>query len=170
MDQKDRFLAAFEDYADGLFRHSSFRIRDRDQAIDLVHETFAKTWDYISKGNAVEDFKPFLYRTLNNLIIDTYRKKPTESLDSMLEEGSVPEGSFDELREGGLEEMANRLDAGRVLEILPEMPEHYRNVIVLRYVDGLLPQEIAEITGESVNVVSVRIHRGIGWLRKRIDR
>lgn len=129
-----------------------------------------KTWDYIVKGNEVKEFKPFLFRTLNNLIIDEYRKKSTTSLDALLDDGDVPEGVFEELREGGLEALEIKLDAERIGTYVARMPEQYRQVVVMRYIDELQPQEIAEILNESVNVVSVRIHRGIGWLRKEFSK
>ncbi len=167
MDQEKAFLEAFDSHADALYRHSFFRISDHERARDLVSETFARTWAYVAKGNDVEQWKPFLYRTLNHLIIDEYRKKRVESLDALLEVQEVPEGAFEELVEGSIEELEMSLDAQRVPELLEAMPEHYREVIVLRYIDGLQPREIAELLGESVNVVSVRIHRGMNWLQKR---
>lgn len=167
MDQEKAFLAAFDAYADALYRHGYFRVSDKERAQDLVSDTFARTWDYLAKGNVVEDFRPFLYRTLNHLIIDEYRKKRVESLDQLLDEQDVPESAFHELVEGSLEALELSLDAKRVPELLAEMPEGYREVVVLRYIDGLQPREIAEVLGESVNVVSVRIHRGMTWLQKR---
>jgi RNA polymerase sigma-70 factor (ECF subfamily) len=166
--QEEAFLAAFDEYADALFRHAYYRISDRERARDLVQDSFTKAWDYLVKGNTVNDFRPFLYRTINNLVIDEYRKKRSESLDAILEHEEVNEGSFEELRTGGLDDLERKLDSERLLEDLQLMPEQYRNVVVMRYIDGLQPQEIADLTGESVNVISVRIHRGIAWLRKHL--
>lgn len=169
MTQEEGFLEAFDLYADALFRHAYFRVSDRDKAKDLVSDAYAKTWDYVVKGHIVEDFRPFLYRTLNRLIIDEYRKKKTESLDALLNEQEVPEGAFEELVEGSRDDSEFALDAKRVPELLVNMPHAYREVVVLRYLDGLMPQEIADTLNESVNTVSVRIHRGIAWLRKRAE-
>jgi RNA polymerase sigma-70 factor (ECF subfamily) len=170
MGQEKQFLEAFDAYADVLYRHVFFRVSNKDLAHDLVQDTFMKTWDYLVKGNEVKEFKPFLFRTLNNLIIDEYRRKTTESLDALLDENEVPEGAFEELREGGLEALEIKLDAARLESYLQRMPEQYRQVVVMRYIDSLQPQEIADILGESVNVISVRIHRGIAWLRKEFSK
>lgn len=164
--QEAAFLEAFDVYADALFRHAFFRVSDREKAKDLVSDTFAKTWDYLVKGNQIDDFRPFLYRTLNRLIIDTYRRKKSDSLDALLDEGDVPMGAFTELVEGSLDELAWALDAKRVPELLAAMPESYREVVVMRHIDELLPAEIAELLNEPVNTVSVRIHRGMQWLTK----
>lgn len=47
-----------------------------------------------------------------------------------------------------------------------QLPVEYREVLLLRYVDGLAPREIAQLTGESANVISVRIHRARRQLRQ----
>lgn len=166
MSDEERFLAAFEEYGDALLRHSVFRISDRERAKDLVQDAFLKTWDYISKGNHVDDFRPFLYRTLNNLIIDEYRRRSSESLDALLESETVTEGSFADLVVDERESIEIAIDARSLAQTLEKMPVQYRDVVVMRYLDGLAPREIAELTGENVNLVSVRIHRGLEWLRK----
>jgi RNA polymerase sigma-70 factor (ECF subfamily) len=167
MRQEQAFLESYDQYADALYRHAFFRISDPEKARDIVSDTFTRTWDYLVKGKEVDEFRPFLYRTLNHLIIDEYRKKRTESLDAMLDEADVPEGAFDELVEGSQAATEFALDAKRVHELLDELPEHYRAVVVMRYFDGLLPSEIADMLEESVNTVSVRIHRGVALLQKR---
>jgi len=167
IDQEKEFLEAFDNHADALYRHCFFRVSDPETARDIVSETFTRTWDYLVKGKTVEDFRPFLYRTLNHLIIDEYRKRSAESLDSLLEEFEVPESSFEELVEGSREDVEFALDAQRVPELLAEIPAQYRDVVVMRYMDGLSPAEIADITGLAVNTVSVRIHRGVALLAKQ---
>ena len=164
MKQEKAYLEAFELYADALYRHCYFRVSSKERAQDIVSDTFMKTWDYLVKGNTVDNFKPFLYRTLNHLIIDEYRKKKSESLDTLLEEREVPESSFDELVGDGRDEIEFALDAKQIPALLEQMPIQHREVILLRYVDGLMPAEIAEILKTPVNTVSVRIHRGLAWL------
>lgn len=170
MKQEKAYLEAFEQYADVLYRHSYFRVSDPERARDLVSDTFTRTWDYLVRGNTVDDFRPFLYRTLNHLIIDEYRKKKSESLDRLLEEKEVPEGAFEELIEGGRDEVEFTLDAKRVPMLLEHMPEMYREVVVMRYLDGLMPAEISEVLNVPVNTISVRIHRGVAWLSENADK
>jgi len=169
MKQEQAYLAAFEEYADVLYRHCFFRVSDKERAKDIVADTFMRTWDYLSKGNTIDNFRPFLYRTLNNLIVDEYRKKKSESLDALLGEHDVPEGAFDDLVEGSLEEVEFSLDAQRIPLLLEQMPEKHREVVVMRFIDGLLPAEIATMLNEPVNTISVRIHRGLAWLSKNAD-
>ncbi len=165
---EERFLKAFDEYADPLFRHAVYRLSDRERAIEIVHDTFTKVWSYIRNGHEIDSFKPFLYKVMNNLIIDEYRRRKELSLDAILSEEGVDEGSFAELHEGSVEELTFLLDAKKASELLEELPLVYREVLVLRFVDGLGPKEISELIEESENVVSVRIHRGLKILKDMI--
>ena len=164
--QKEQFLEAFGEYSDAIFRHCYFRVSDRERALEITQDTFMKTWDYISKGGSVNNFRPFLYKTLSNLIIDEYRKKKPVSLDQILEDESV----FDSLGMGteGRDEIERKLDTKQIVNELQGLPSHYRQVVIMRYIDELSPKEISQIIGESENIISVRIHRGLAWLRKNI--
>jgi RNA polymerase sigma-70 factor, ECF subfamily len=167
--QEDRYLKAFEDYSEALFRHASIRVSDREKAIDIVHDTFTKVWSYARAGHQIDSYRSFLYKVLNNLIIDEYRKRKEMSLDVLLAADGVDEGSFPELSESTVEALAATLDGKKAFELLGELPDVYREVIIMRFVDELGPREISELIEESENVVSVRIHRGLKLLRTKIE-
>lgn len=168
-DHEERFLKAFDEYNDALFRHAFMRISNRERALDLVHDAYTKVWSYIRGGYEIDNFRPFLYKVLNNLIIDEYRKKKELSLDAMMEIEGVDEGSFDELSENTVESLAATIDGRKAFELLVELPDQYREVIIYRFVDQLGPREISELIEESENVVSVRIYRALKMLRQRIE-
>lgn len=167
-DHEARFLKAFEDYSDALFRHAFMRISDRERAVDLVHDTFTKVWSYIRSGHEITSFKSFLYKVLNNLIVDEYRKRKESSLDALLEVDGIDEGTFNELNANDTESMIATLDGERAFALLQELPETYKEVLILRYVDELGPKEISELTEETENVISVRIYRGLKMLKELI--
>jgi DNA-directed RNA polymerase specialized sigma24 family protein len=58
-DQEARFLKAFEEYSDALFRHAALRVSNRERSIDLVHDTFTKVWSYLRDGYQIDSFRPF---------------------------------------------------------------------------------------------------------------
>ena len=120
-----------------------------------------KTWQHISKGEEVRSLKPFLYRVVGNLVIDYYRKSKSESLDSLLDEGFDPTGSDDS-------KDAMELDAevSLVLKALEVLPESDRNIITLRYVDGLSITDISKFLGKTENAVSVNLHRAVDRAKK----
>jgi RNA polymerase sigma factor (sigma-70 family) len=68
-----------------------------------------------------------------------------------------------------LEAAVGRHEGARALKALEELAEPYREAVTMRYVDGLSPTEIAQAIGESENVVSVRVHRGLKKLRAALE-
>lgn len=168
-DREESFLKAFDEYADALFRHATYRLPDRELAIDVVHDTFTKVWGYVRKGHEIKSYKSFLYKVLNNLIIDEYRRHRSISLDAILEGEGIDEGAFDELSAGSIEEITFSLDAKQAEGMLHEVPLIYREVLIFRFIDGLGPKEISDLIEESENVVSVRIYRGLKTLREQIQ-
>src|SRR6185436_372995 len=158
------FLAAFDEHADALFRHCLIRIRDREQAKDIVAETYTKTWTYISEGKKVEHLRAFLYRVANNLIVDMSRRKRSSSLDAMIDDDGF------EVLDESIRDPGDIPDARRAVELLKSIDSIYRQVITMRFMDGLTPKEIAQILDVSENVVSVRLHRGMEKLRELANR
>jgi len=165
---EERFLKAFDEYADALFRHAVYRLSDRERAVEIVHDTYTKVWGYVRGGHEIETYKSFLYKVINNLIIDEYRRRKEYSLDGMLSEEGIDEGTFPELNTGNADEIMFSLDAKQALELLGELPPVYREVMTLRFVDGLGPKEISELIEETENVVSVRLHRALKLLKEKI--
>ncbi len=157
---QEQFLEAYDLYADAIFRHCALRLGDRELGKDLMQETFLRAWQEFSKGTEFQNVRAFLYRVANNLIIDVARRsklRKQESLEELQEVGfDIPD------REPG---PAARMDATLARESLEKVEEPYRTAVIMRYVDGLPPRDIAELLGVSANVVSVRIHRGIQQLQ-----
>ncbi len=170
-DLQKSFEEAFEAYSDELLRHASIRLSDRERALELTQETFMKVWVYAQKGTAdIRQLRPFLYRTLRNLIIDEYRKHKATSLEAMAERNETDVEDFMSPDESNtLEAAVGRYEGTRALEALRRLDEPYREAVTLRYVDGLSPQEIAPMIGESENVVSVRVHRGLKKLKAILE-
>lgn len=154
------FLEAYDAYADAIFRHIALRLGDRERGKELMQDTFLRAWEAIARGTQVQNFRAFLYRIANNLIIDFARRKKRrieESLEALQESG------FDIADEPV--NLQARIDGSKALELVQKVKEPNRTALVLRHVDGMEPREIAELLGISANVVSVRIHRGIAELR-----
>ena len=152
-------LAAYEAYADAIYRHCYFRVYNADLARDIMQETFCKTWAYMAEGKEVKNMKAFLYRVANNLIIDEARKKKESSLDELTEKGIVPNSIVTE------DDTEKRILTKEVLLLVNKLDESYQTVIIMRFIDELSPKEIAGILDTSENSVSVKIHRGIEKLR-----
>lgn len=169
---KAQFEAAFNAYSDELFRHAAMRMKDRERALELTQECFMKALQYAQRGNTIDELRPFLYRTLRHLIIDEYRRKKSVSLEAIGEgqDGPDIETILPPDESNTLERAVERFEGAAALEALGLLPELYREALSLRYVDGLTPGEISKIVGESENVVSVRVHRGLKKLKEILEK
>jgi RNA polymerase sigma-70 factor (ECF subfamily) len=113
------FLQAYEENSDALFRQCFFKVHDRELARDILQETFTRTWDYLAKGKEIQNMRAFLFRTMNNMVVDHYRRKKSVSLDALSEEGFDPEA---------LEGInANdRMEGAKALKLLDNIPSQYK--------------------------------------------
>ena len=162
---QQQFIESYDVLSDAIFKHCFFRVSDRDVALDLMQETFMKTWRYLQEGKDIHDVRAFLYKVANNLIIDFYRKKKSVSLDEITE---GDENSF-QPTDDSFEEIFSKAELQQIMKMIQNLEEPYRQAIIMRYIDGLSPQEIAEIIGESANNISVRITRGLEKIREQMN-
>lgn len=161
---KKYFTEVYNRENDALFRFCLLRVSDREKAIDLVQESFTRLWVSVSTGKSVENPRAFLFVVARNLIIDWYRKIKSFSLESLSEEGEfgVKFEAMDENAHGNIE---TNSDAKRALAMMNHLDPQHKEVIYLRFVEGLPPKDIAEILKLNANTVSVRITRGMEVLR-----
>lgn len=162
-DSSEDFIKNYDTYADAMFRHCFLRVYDREQAKDLVQEIFLRAWRYVQKGNRVDNMRALLYRIANNLIIDEARKRKSaggqhSSVEDLVEIGQEPS-------QDTRGQLMAKIEVGLLQKILAQLEDSDRRLILLRYMEGLEPREIAEILNESPNVTSVRLHRAIKKLQ-----
>lgn len=162
MQYETMFLEAYERHADAIFRYCYYRVYDREKALDLAQETFTRVWKHLTEGNIIKNLRAFLFTTARNLIIDSSRRRRELSLDELKENGFEPSAD-------ACEHQAMQIDVKHAIIKLQELKEEYREAVYMRYVEGLKPREIAEITGESQNIISVRIHRGVKQLKTLLN-
>lgn len=153
----DEFTSVYDAHADAIYRHCAYRVSDTEIAADLTQDTFLRAWDYIAKGHSIEQMRAFLFRIANNLIINHYKKKKSASLDVLMEGGFDPAST-----ENVAQEFETEKD---VLRLLEQLPQTDRDVLVMRFIDGLGPKDISSITGQSENAVSAALTRAMKKVR-----
>lgn len=142
----------------GLHTHAFFKTGNRAISKDLVQDTFMKTWNFIAKGGEVETMKAFLFHVLNGLIIDSYRKHKTKSLDVLFEQGFQP--SVDESSK-----QMDVLDGKAAFLFINDLPKKYQKVMRMKYIQDLSLKEMSLITGQTKNTIAVQASRGLEKLR-----
>lgn len=153
------FTQAFEKHQDEIFRYCYYRVFDRELGLELTQETFIKTWKVLAEGGEeIKNIRSYLYRVAKHCIIDHIRRRQTISLEELQDQGFEPRVNDDI----AIKEL---VDVHAALEHIRKLEPIYREVLLLRFVNDLSPREIAEQIGETPNVVSVRINRGMKLLR-----
>lgn len=155
------FLAAYDAYADDLFRFCLLKVSDRERAEDLVQDVYTRFWQVLRGGTTPDNTRAFLYTLARNRVIDWYRKKKETSLDQLQEVGIDFTGN-------GMKEIVDQAEMERLLAVINELDEPSRDVLLLRYMEGWTPSEIAELNKESANAVSVRLNRALKKVRTHI--
>lgn len=156
------FIRAYDELADDIFRFCAFQVRDRERARELMQDAFMRTWVYIEGGNEIDNLKAFLYKTARNLSINEAVRSKTRSLEELQENVGYDPAD---------EDSSTPEDAAEIsilLRHLSALPEDAQEVLTLRYMNGLAVKEIGEILGAAPNTISVRIHRALEELRKRM--
>lgn len=157
----DEFISYYDAYSDKIYRYCYYRVYNAEQAKDLVQEVFMRMWRYVAQGNQIDNVQAFLYRIAMNCIINESKKQKRQiSLDALQEEG------FDVGKDSS-DKMIASIDAKKIISVLEDiLDESYKDVIILRFLNDLDPKQIAEITGETPNAISVRLHRAIKKLQE----
>ena len=149
--------------SDAIFRFCLLRTSDREVALDFTQDTFMRFWNSLILEKDIKNHRTFLFTIARNIIIDWYRKKKSFSLEAMME-GAV-EGRSPSLQLASDDNVETTVEAEFLVRKIRELPEPYSNAVYLRCVEELKPREISQILGESANVISVRISRGLEQLR-----
>jgi RNA polymerase sigma-70 factor (ECF subfamily) len=152
---------------------------DPTDAPDTTQEVFIKVFRGMSKFNCESSLKTWMYRIAiheaSNRRRWFFRHKVRElSLEPVPDEHQGRAANLlDSLVDGTespFETVARSQLRSRIEEVLQELPEYYRTAVVLRDIEDLSYEEIAELTETSMGTVKSRLVRGREALRKRLER
>lgn len=142
---------------------------NREDALDLAQETFLNAWRGLSSFQGNSSFSTWVYRLASNACIDFLRKRKRRqqgesphSLDD--EEAPLPEPADPR---GSPEEELERRELRRAVERgLQALPDHHRQVLVMRELSGMSYQEIGAVLDLDLGTVKSRIARARLALKK----
>jgi len=147
-------------YLDRIYRFVFYQVNDRMTAEDITEEVFIKAWKAIGSCKGRErTFTSWLYRIARNHLINTLR-----SLNK-----SIP---LDETSLAGFEDLAVKVKAGieyqELLKLITLLPEKQKQVIILKFIEGLDNREIGRIMGTNEGAIRVSQMRALSTLRARL--
>jgi RNA polymerase sigma-70 factor (ECF subfamily) len=126
----------------------------RGDVEDLVQDVFVTVYRRLGTLRNPAAFAGWLAMIARNRAIDHLRRAPRT----------------EELPEDLPADNSSELEANAILAIILELPEAYRETLILRLVEGMTGPEIAARTGLTPGSVRVNLHRGMTQLKEQLDR
>jgi RNA polymerase sigma-70 factor (ECF subfamily) len=172
---RDAFRTLFERYHRRAYALAFGVLRHQDDALDVVQDAFIKAHKYLDKFEGNSSFYTWLYRIVMNLAIDHLRKhrrvKPVELDEQHLEERAGDDALLPTILGGnpGRALMDKEIRA-RIDQALGALSENHRAVLVMRELEGLSYEEMAQAMGCSKGTIMSRLfHARKNMQRQLVD-
>lgn len=154
-----------ERYQHRLYRYLLRLVSNPSTAEDLFQQTWLRVMERIQYYDPKRSFEGWLFAVAHNLAIDHLRRRQPESLDEPLPSGETPLDLTQSKSPGALELFLSKERAGHVAEAVSELPFAFREVITLRFEEGMKLEEIAAVLALPMGTVKTRLHRALKALR-----
>lgn len=158
----ERIRKALHEYEEPLMRYAQRMTGNAEHARDVVQETFFRLCR--ERPERVDNhLAEWLYTVCRNKALDVCRKerRMTRLSDATLAES--PAAEPDPAHDAEQNE-----ESTRVLDLVDRLPEKQREVILLKFQNGLSYRQIGEVTGQSVSNVGFLIHSGLKTIRQKV--
>lgn len=156
-------------------------IGDYDEACDLTQDTFVRAYGAWRDFRGESQIYTWLYRIAINLChnqqkkLQRRRRVESQSLDSFpndngrANEGTWNSREFADERPLPLQILESHELRARLHDVLRQLPENYRTVIILRDIEGLTYEEIARVTDSTLEAIKSRLFRARAAIRRLLE-
>lgn len=154
-----------------VFSYIYFIVRKKELAEDIFQETFIKAIVNIKQGRYTENgkFRAWISRIAHNLIIDHFRQMKNENTVSnddapvdLLNDMSLCDGTIED-------KLIKSQITSDIRKLISFLPDSQREVLEMRYYQGLSFKEISDQTGVSINTALGRMRYAILNIRKMAE-
>jgi RNA polymerase sigma-70 factor (ECF subfamily) len=152
------FAALIRRHQNMVFSVALHMLRSRPAAEDMAQEVFLELYRSLGRLESEAHLVSWLRRVASHRCIDEIRRRNHRqeyATDTLPEPGEAP--STREV-----------FAADRLQQLVAELPENARTVVVLRYQEEMDPTEIADALGMPINTVKSHLRRSIAALRERL--
>ncbi len=150
----------------------TYRLMGNEQdASEALQDAFLRAYRFIGKFQFKSSFFTWLYRIATNVSLSKLRKRGklhTVSLDQPVNEAGDLPFEIPDVKYGPEKLMKQRELRAAIQKAVEELPKDYREVVVLRDLDGLSNEEVSKNLKLSVAAVKSRLHRGRLVLREKL--
>ena len=165
---EEAFRVLFETYKDRVYSIALRYAGDPAVAMDIAQDTFVKLLSSIQQFRGDASFESWLYRLVVNSCLDFHRRRRRflPMVDEIFDEAV---DVFRAPRESALNELLREEQEERVQQVVAQLPEEQRIVVVLRYTEGRSYEEIADLLGCRRGTVASRLNRAHKTLERRLS-
>ncbi len=159
------FEALYRSHAQAVFRYTKSIVRNPTLAEDITAQTFLQAWKALIRLRQPERFDSWLFRIAHNVAISEVKRSPqTANVDE------TPE-PVETSRLNAPESLVDlKFDVAAVREGLLGLPEHFREILILRFVSGLSHEEVGRQVGKTAQNVRVIQFRALNRLRSELEK
>ena len=157
---ENQFHKEYLSLAETLYRIAFYMLESETKAEDAVQEVFLKLWDTRDSLDGVRSPKAYSITLLKNLCLDRIRRARHLCFPDQLPEQPAPHLQDDEMDE--------RMRLDKVLKAIKALPDRQREILLLRTVEGLSYEEIAERTGMNPLTLRVLLSRARTTIKNKI--
>ena len=162
---EDALVRAYDQYAPAVYRYAYRLTGHTETAQEIVSDTFYRLLVALKNGGGPEQhLSAWLYRVAHNLIVDFYRRQP-EQEQATLDE--APDVAVPDMHE---ERIVRREETERVRDALWLLTPLQRQIVALRFLEGLSNKEVAQSVGRTVGAVRALQHRALNSLRRALEK
>ncbi|HSB29269.1 MAG TPA: sigma-70 family RNA polymerase sigma factor [Pyrinomonadaceae bacterium] len=163
-DDQQAFHELYRKYHERVYSICFRMTQNASESEDLTQDVFIRLFRTFGSFRGESAFTTWLYRLSVNLVLMHFRKRKRRQ-DRINEKGElsayIVPGSQDPKR-------MRIVDRILLSEVIPKLPEGYRQAIILHDIQGLQHKEIAETRGTSVGTSKSQLHKGRAMLRELI--
>ncbi len=171
-DKRKLFDAEALPHMDALYRTALRMTKNVNDAEDLVQETYVKAYRFWDKFEPGSNARAWLFKIMTNVFINEYRSKSrtpvavnVDELDDNFLYGQLATSAPGDNPE---KQLFAKIFDDDVKKAIENLPEDFRLVVVLSFIEGFSYQEIAEIADLQLGTVKSRLHRGRKLLQKEL--
>jgi RNA polymerase sigma-70 factor (ECF subfamily) len=159
------FGQAALEHIDALYGYAMTLTRDTTEAEDLVQETYVRAARAANRPNSNSNLKGWMFVIMRNAWLNQVRHKNAGPLFVDLDKGE----STGDAQDNPHVVYLRKLEREQVREAIQSLPDAYREIVVLRDIEGFTYQEIATVLDCPAGTVMSRLGRARGRLRKMLS-
>lgn len=162
----DAFTQLYDRYVTRIYRYTRLKLQNPVDAEDLTSVVFLNAWRSIDRFSPKHEasFASWLFKLARNLLVDRHRRERDEiSLDGLVST------HLDESSANPVDDLESRLTILTLQQALNALTSEQREVILLRFIEGLSAREVGDIMGKQENAVRGLQFRAIEAMRRALN-